>query len=200
MSLDLSSKADILDAANQLISHLSSTRKESRGREWTEHNFTRLRGFFSSHPDVTCYHRPRSGVNDEPNEFMWDFLAIQSNGSILLAAESEQNHKDRTGLKHDFEKLLYVFAPIRLYVSKAETVEEAKMLASSLVGYAKGCCLHFNPGSVFILHFDLWHDAGSVSYRWQSEGEPPALKSEEIDFGKPIGSDDLNPRVAEGFL
>jgi hypothetical protein len=186
MSIDLSSSAKILDYSNRLISHLSDRRLESRGKVWTDHNFSRLRSLFETNPDVVCYHRPRAGTDDKTSEFMWDFLAIQSNGGILLAAESEQNHLDAAGLKHDFEKLLYVFAPVRLLVAKARTKQEAASLALSLAEYAKGSCLHFNPGSAFILHFDLWNHAGSVSYLWQSKGEPTKLEPEEIDFGKPI--------------
>jgi len=187
MPLALASSKEILITAKSLISHLVSNRFESEGKEWTDHNFSRLRSFFKAETEVSFYHRPRTGMTEESKEFMWDFLAIQSNGGILLAAESEQAQRQSKGLEHDFEKLLYVFAPLRILISKAATIEEAQQLASSLGEYAKGCCLHFNPGSVFILLFDLWgRDAGSVAYYWQSGGDPSKLELEEIRFDGPL--------------
>jgi len=188
MPYDLTSSASIKSVAKQLANLLVDTRLESQGPEWTNHNFTRLEKFFEKDAGVTCYYNSAKDSVDSRREFVWDFLAIKSNGGILLAAESEQHHKEGIGFRHDFEKLLYVFSPIRLYITKAKTKEEAELLSHSLADYARGCCAHFNPGSVFILHFDLWNDSGSVTYLWQSKGEPVALESEEISFGEPVSS------------
>lgn len=181
--IDLTSRDKIAEAAQGLIKYLKVSRLESRGQEWTDHNFSRLRAYFEGNTHITCHHKARAGFQDEPHEFMWDFLAISSIGGIVLAAESEQDHRKGQDLKHDFEKLLYVFSPLRLFISKAKSVDEAEALAASLSQYAKGCCLHFNPGSAFVLHFDLWN-TGSIAFLWQSDGEPAKLGSETVSFVK----------------
>ena len=102
-----------------------------------------------------------------------------------MAAESEQavhTSTDVQALKHDFEKLLYVYSPIRILITKAKDLQHAEELADTLAEYADGCCLTFNPGASFILHFGLYNGAGNVSYHWQSAGEPNALRSEKIAF------------------
>ena len=86
------------------------------------------------------------------------------------------------GLKHDFEKLLYVYSPIRILITKAKDRHHAQTLADELTSYAESCCLTFNPGASFILHFGLYDDAGNVSYHWQCKGEPKVLVPEKIAF------------------
>ena len=104
---------------------------------------------------------------------------------ILLAAESEQeahNAETVTALKHDFEKLLYVYAPLRVLVCKARNDDEAAQLVADLKAYALGCCQTFNPGAVFLIHIPLWSKQGTLNYVWQSDGNPNPSKSESMEF------------------
>ena len=148
----------------------------------TDENFRRLEAFAQSkNPDLKSYYRKQG----EKSEFLWDFIASGLEVGIFLAAESEQAvHTDRdiVALKHDFEKLLYVYSPIRILITKARDQQHAQMLAGELAAYAQGCCLAFNPGASFVLHFGLYNGAGNISYHWQSAGEPKALVPEKINF------------------
>ena len=132
-----------------------------------------------------CYHRHHP--NDK-TEFLWDFIASQKDSGILVVAESEQqsgNANELRGLKHDFEKLLYVFAPIRILICKHRKPEAAQTLLKELQDYSGECCVAFNPGAVFLVHFGWWNDLGSESYIWQCEGEPTKVKMVTMKF-KPL--------------
>ncbi len=156
--------------------------QDARGPGWTDENFRRLKAFAQSrNPNLKSYYRKQG----EKSEFLWDFIASGPHVGIFLAAESEQavhTAPDIVALKHDFEKLLYVYSPIRILITKAKDQGHAETLAGELAEYAQGCCLVFNPGASFILHFGLYNGAGNVSYHWQSAGEPKALVPEKIIF------------------
>ena len=175
------SSAEIRKCAEELIAYLRDL-QDATGKDWTNENFRRLEAFAQSkNPDLKSYYR-RQG---EKSEFLWDFIASSSEAGIFLAAESEQavhTSADVVALKHDFEKLLYVYSPIRMLITKARDQHHAQELADDLSAYAHGCCLTFNPGSSFVLHFGLWNGAGNVSYLWQSAGEPSPVSSEKIAF------------------
>jgi hypothetical protein len=175
------SSAEIRKCAEELIAYLRDL-QDARGTDWTNENFRRLEAFAKSkNPNLESYYRKQG----EKSEFLWDFIASSTEAGIFLAAESEQEvHTPRhiVSLKHDFEKLLYVYSPIRILITKAKDQHHAQELADDLVAYARGCCLTFNPGASFILHFCLYDGAGNVSYHWQSAGEPNALSSEKIAF------------------
>lgn len=175
------SSAEIRKCALELIAYLQDL-QDARGHDWTDENFRRLEAFAQSkNPELKSYYRKRG----EKTEFLWDFIASGLETGIFLAAESEQavhTASDVVALKHDFEKLLYVYSPIRILITKAKDRQHAQVLADELAAYAQGCCLEFNPGASFILHFGLYNGAGNVSYHWQGAGEPGTSSPEKIVF------------------
>jgi hypothetical protein len=175
------SSVEIRQCANELIAYLQDL-QDAQGKDWTDENFRRLEAFaHSKNPTLKSYYRKKG----EKAEFLWDFIASGIEEGIFLAAESEQevhNAAHVVALRHDFEKLLYVYSPIRILITKAKDRRHAQDLAEDLAIYAAGCCLMFNPGASFILHFGLYNGAGNVSYHWQSAGEPKDLVSEKIVF------------------
>lgn len=175
------SSAEIRKCAEELIAYLRDL-QDARGKDWTDENFRRLDAFAQSkNPELKSYYRKQG----ESSEFLWDFIASGLEVGIFLAAESEQavhTTAHVVALKHDFEKLLYVYSPIRILIAKAKDQHHAQELAYDLAAYAQGCCLTFNPGASFILHFGLYSGAGNVSYHWQSAGEPKTLVPEKIVF------------------
>jgi len=180
----LRSSKQIRDSAQRLAKRLEDEYKDHTGEEWTKHIFKLLTDFCSvefKQKKLAFFH------NHHPegrNEFMWDFLAVADDGGILLAAESEQHYNTAAerGLRHDFGKLLYVYAPLRALIYKAKDEDAAERLRVELTEYANACCTNFNPGSVFLLHCCLWHGKGSHTYLWQSAGEPAELRKESLDF------------------
>jgi hypothetical protein len=156
------------------------------GDRWTQHVFSMLRSFCESElaldANTECFHR---GHPSGKGEFLWDFIAAQADAGILIAAESEQQahtENEIERLKHDFEKLLYVFAPIRILICKSKDQEHSKRLLDELTEFCHGCCRSFNQGAVFLVHFSLWGDRGSHSYIWQSGGEPRETSTEKLAF------------------
>jgi hypothetical protein len=188
-SWKLSTEQDICSTAHGLVDHLKSQIKDATGRRWTDQNFDALRSFAQQiDPTLSCFHKPRLDHEEDRHEFLWDFIASVPGQGIVLAAESEQESSTANkfvDLCHDFEKLLYVFAPLRVLITKATSEKHAEELAGKLAQYANGCCQNFNPGSAFILHFCLISGASLVSFIWQSKGSPASVKSEPIRFGKP---------------
>ena len=195
--VELLSREDIHAAAVSLARHLEKHYEDVRegeyltGRRWTEHVFEMLRNFCESelglNPSSDCFHQYHP---DGKIEFLWDFIGTSLDRGVILAAESEQattSDPQIISLQHDFGKLLYVFAPIRLLICKSKSREHSAMLLDRITEYAKGCCLNFNPGATFVIHFCLHQDAGAHSYLWQSAGAPNRPEMEPIAFA-PISS------------
>ena len=181
----LSSRTEILDAAKQLASILAFGYQDSKGKPWTDDIFRRLcdfsREYLEVDPTTACFHKRHSHGKAE---FLWDFLAMGFDSEVLLVAESEQRTEDGTPLKllrHDFEKLFYAYAPLRLLVCKAKDQTEARKLMLDLESYM-GSVVRL-PGAILVLHFCFWHDAGTSTYFWQSTGDPIPRVSEKITFG-----------------
>ena len=181
----LSSRDEIRSASLTLAGRLREGYQDIKGEAWTDHIFNELRAFCMTELSVKvedCFHRRHPTTQ---NEFLWDFIAVNQDSGILLAAESEQeahNTATITGLKHDFEKLLYVYAPLRVLVCKARNSDEAKHLVAELTAYALGCCKAFNPGAVFLIHVCPWHNQPPLNYIWQSDGDPQQRRSEAMNF------------------
>jgi len=180
-----------LAEAKALATFLKQNYRDDQGKDWTDHNFGMLRTFcherWGLNPDTCCFHRKRRGHTEDRSEFLWDFIAATRESGVLLAVESEQaSHTGDLvrGLHHDFEKLLYVFAPIRLLIVKGKS-EDEKAIIDGLVEYAGGCCTNFNPGSVFLIHFGRWRNAEeveSLTYSWQSDGCPAPRGASTLKF------------------
>jgi hypothetical protein len=177
----LATAEDIRQTAEKLATCLNGSHGGETGYDWTNKNFELLRNFCQESldldPTTDCFHK------NHPNgkrEFLWDFLAVKKERGVLLVAESEQyanSPSTEIDLKHDFEKLLYIYAPIRVLLCKSRDEEHRKRLLCGLTAYANGCCLNFNPGSVFLLHFDMRRNEtaealAGITYIWQSKGNP----------------------------
>jgi hypothetical protein len=189
----LDTRSGILKTAKLLASKLQLERSDLDGARWTAKNFNLLRVFcqqqWGINPKTDCFHKKRKGHPSDLNEFLWDFIATTKERGILLAAESEQKShtkRDQTGLNHDFEKLLYVFAPIRLLIVKGKAKDESDIVAG-LQRYIGGCCQNFNPGSVFLIHYRCWTtkddpQVKSSTYYWQADGKPKTHKTTDLKF------------------
>lgn len=165
--------ADQLDASYQ----------DATGAAWTDEVFRRLSSFAQEHlqvPQSGCFHKRHLQGN---TEFLWDFIALDAQNRVLLAAESEQSSKGERSLrrlKHDFEKLFYVYSPLRVLVCKAEDSNHVEKLVEELQTFSS--VVDFNPGAAFLLHFYLWSDRGAITYLWQDEREPVPQASRRLNF------------------
>jgi hypothetical protein len=169
--------ADIRKLARDLINHLRKNLKDTHGqKDWTSRNFEVLRNF--SNHDYDLKHFPPDSTSNQKGAFLWDYIAYQQGDGILIAAESEHNSKDISGLKHDIEKLFYVQAPIKLFLfwqKKDDPAIEETVQALNM--YMKECCSTFTPGDIFILYCRTWATITGSSddrvYLLQIPGEPP---------------------------
>jgi hypothetical protein len=149
-----------LETAEALIRHLRGQLKNTtRQKEWTDGNLDALRSFDFKGYKVTNYPTPARDVPaDRKMEFLWDFIAYASGFGILLAAESEWKDlsSDPTGLRHDFEKLLYVKSPLKLMMCRRNNKNSGVSIAKDLSKYAHGVCSNYSSGEVFILYCVGW--------------------------------------------
>jgi hypothetical protein len=165
--------AEIKDLALRLVQHLRRELKDTHGREaWTTRNLDALRSFSNHKYDLK--HFPEPGYNQK-GAFLWDYIAYQQDTGILIAAESEWESKPHK-LKEDFEKLLYVRSPIKVFMFWLSK-DEAKFenVVSDLTEYMK-VCSEYSPGEIFILYCRTWanDDASTGDFaKWlQIDGEP----------------------------
>jgi hypothetical protein len=186
------SRAAMAIFGHKVIKHLQIYARDfKRDSAWTKSNFKALTNLFPK-PKVNCFHRRSKGSSKKKGrEFLWDFIAQRkTEGFLYLVAESEAktcNKEEMRKLKHDFEKLLYVFAPIRVMICKSKDEPHAKKIVNDLQAYGRKHCVNFSAESIFILHCCLWKKRGSVSYLWQSNsGQVKATEHELINFGEPI--------------
>jgi hypothetical protein len=191
----LDTTEDIAAAAEHLAEHLKMARAHYLGEAWTPYIFQQLRKFceveFHLEPLSDCFHK---GHPDQKGEFIWDFIATYQQRGILLAAECEQWTKtigQVQDLKHDFGKLLYVFAPLRLLVCKAQDISKAKSLLVELTSYANGCCQNFNPGAAFLIFFWCEGEPTSYVYVWQGKEPYTVPGSVSITFNEIEAADSL---------
>ena len=174
----LDSRAAVKAEAERLIRHLQQEPIDS-AKSWTCHNFDALDKFGPSGFSLKRFHAKRE------SEFLWDYIASDDNQGIYLVAESEKQtgtrDAEKVPLRHDFEKLLYVFAPLRLMLCKATDADDAKRIATDLCKYAQGCCANFPPGSAFILYCRV-SGGEDISDFWQAPGDPQPMSKCCIDF------------------
>jgi len=151
-----------------------------------------LKNFCDTEPglgsETSCYYH---GHPDGKGEFLFDFTAFRGDTGMVIAGESEQytySQPQKESLMHDFEKLLYVYAPIRVLICKSKDQAVSSELIEELTQYGHRCCRSFNPGAVFLIHFRLWfwqngsEKKSSYSYIWQSAGKPYETTEETLSF------------------
>jgi hypothetical protein len=174
--------------AIEVAEHLQSVLADTSDRAtWSLKNFQALASFrwnggplemFPPHPDS------RKGA------FLWDFIAYAPGKGILIAAESEWD-RDLKGLQHDFEKLLYVRSPVKVFIFwTVKEMGSSESVVQSLYHYMKDCVDDYSPAEVFILYCRTWEDrAGkNCDHAWilQIDGDPSHKKLGEAQFKKII--------------
>jgi hypothetical protein len=176
----LNSRAAIKSAADKLVDSLDAEFKNPNGElGWTAQNFKALDNFSPTGTKLKRFHK------DSKSEFLWDYLACDDKQGIYLVAESEKATGTRDyesfPLNHDFEKLLYVFAPLHLMICHAESPQDAKRIARKLSSYARRCSSNFPSGSAFILYCRV-KTGDNIHYSWQAKGQPKSTSLEPIRF------------------
>jgi hypothetical protein len=187
----LSSSKAIRSEAERLVRYLRSqfTGDES-GPAWTQRNFSALREYLPNNLELQDFpSQIKPDGTKERNEFLWDFIAYREGEGVFLVVESEQqtqNNKSghRVNLKHDFEKLLYVRAPLKLMLCKTKNPGTAEELKDDLGKFASSACQHFDPGSILILYCRTSIGEEDIAFIWQSPNEPTPLTSEPLAFIK----------------
>jgi hypothetical protein len=121
-----------------------------------------------------------SGSQDGP-EFLWDFVGYIKGRGILIAAESEWNNRE-SSLREDFEKLLYVRSPLKLFMCRLKSKDqraaesEAESLHQNLRKLMEGTCTYYSRGEIFIIYCVWWaHEGGEnrdIAYVLPVSGEP----------------------------
>jgi len=177
----LSTRIAIKASADLLVNHLDvEFANPNCPSNWTSANFLALDKFSPSGPALKRCHKRNE------NEFLWDYIATDDQQGIYLVAESEKATGSRDAesfpLRHDFEKLLYVFAPLHLMLCKARDVRDADRIAKILTEYGEGCCANFPSGSAFILYCRVF-EGNNVSYSWQAQGDPQPMARGCVAFG-----------------
>ena len=168
-----STAAETKDLAFRLVRHLRRSLRDTHGRrEWTTRNLDALRSF--SDDKYELQHFPPPGFNQK-GAFLWDYIAYQQNSGILIAAETEFESKPQK-LKEDFEKLLYVRSPIKVFLFWLMKDQAAFESVVSDLTECMTLCSEYSPGEIFILYCRTWanEDASSGDIaRWlQIDGEP----------------------------
>lgn len=162
---------DIRKLARDLVHHLRKNCRDTHTpTEWTTNNFDALRSFSGHGYDLQ--HFPPDASSNQKGAFLWDYIAYQQGTGILVAAESEHNSKDTRGLEHDFEKLFYVQAPIKLFLFYEENRSLIEGHMQNLKAYMKRCCSMFAPGDIFVLYCRTGSSDDRV-YWLQIPGDPP---------------------------
>lgn len=162
------------ELAFRLVQHLRSELSDTRGRlEWTTRNIAALHSFPSDGYDLQ--HFPPLGSSNQKGAFLWDYVAYQQGSGILIAAETEYDSKPHK-LKEDFDKLLYVRSPIKLFLFWLNKHEDTyEQVVTDLAEYMDSCS-EYSPGEVFILYCRTWSNddgsSGDFASWLQIAGEP----------------------------
>jgi hypothetical protein len=178
-----------LETAENLIAHLQATLNNTKTqKQWTDGNLDALRNFTFLGFDVKQYPTPaRDIATERKGEFLWDYIAYAQGFGILLAAESEwrENHIDPQGLKHDFEKLLYVKSPLKIMMCRRNHRNDGATIAGMLSMYAREACSNYSPGEVFILYCVGWLADDSRNdevFLWQVPGPVVSCVNSAFEF------------------
>ena len=160
------------ELAVRLVQHLKASLRDTHSRdEWTSRNFDALRSFDSGGYELR--HLPDHG-SYRKGAFLWDYVGYQENSGILIAAESEFD-RSKNKLGEDFDKLLYVRAPIKVFLCWLDKDRgDFEGLRNELTEWIRTCSCYF-PGEIFILYCRTWAgpDGNDDRVYWiQIEGEP----------------------------
>jgi hypothetical protein len=192
--------AEIRELALRLVEHLRGALKDTHGRkEWTTRNLDALRSFPSDGYELQ--HFPE--VSNQKGAFLWDYIAYQQDSGILIAAETEYDSKPNR-LKEDFDKLLYVRSPIKVFMFWLNKDEAGfKRVISDLTEYMASCS-EYSPSEVFILYCRTWENedtsSGDIAWWLQIEGEPCHRDAKGKAFEPvPIKAQALPVRVVVGL-
>ena len=172
------SAAENRELALSLIRHLRRNLQDTKTRtEWTLRNLDALRSFADHKYDLE--HSPPSG-SCKKGEFLWDYIAYQQDTGILIAAETEWDHK-KDKLKEDFKKLLYVQSQIKVFMF---WLWKDKALFEGIVSELTKCMewsSNYSPGDIFILYCRTWanedQSSGDLVRLLQIDGEPCRLNA-----------------------
>ena len=173
----------IKESALTLVKFLRENIKDTHTRQgWSYQNFRLLQEFSEKYGAV-------SFPSDDEKEFLWDFVAYIAGHGILLAAESEWSTVP-SEVDYDFEKLLYVRSPLKLFLCRTRTADEAEVLRSRLTDVARTTCNGFSPSEVFILYCVWWADQEGNNrdraYFFQIPGEPVHVPMGSAEFQSTI--------------
>jgi len=165
---------EIKALAFRLVQHLRRELSDTHGRlEWTTRNLAALHSFPSDGYEIQ--HFPSPGRSNQKGAFLWDYIAYQQGSGILIAAETEYDSNAHK-LKEDFDKLLYVRSPVKLFMfwlSKNEDTFEK--VVAELAEYMTSCS-EYSPGEIFILYCRTWTNTdgstGDFASWLQIPGEP----------------------------
>jgi hypothetical protein len=182
---------EIRALALSLVNHLRSELRDTSGRsEWTTRNLAALHSFAYEGHDIQ--HFPPTGGSNQKGAFLWDYIAYQQGSGILIAAETEYESKLHK-LKEDFDKLLYVRSPIKLFMFWLRKDEDNfDTVVAELAEYMTSCS-EYSPGEIFILYCRTWTNAdgssGDFASWLQIPGEPCAPDATTKRFTRvPIAS------------
>jgi hypothetical protein len=174
---------EIRESARTLIQFLRENIKDTHDRQGSSYRNFRLLQEFSERYGAMSY------PSDNEKEFLWDFVAYMAARGILLAAESEWSTV-LTEVDYDFEKLLYVRSPLKLFLCRIRTEEEAEARRSRLSDVARTTCSEFSPSEVFSLYCVWWADNEvnnrDRAYSLQIPGEPIHVQMGSAEFKSAI--------------
>jgi hypothetical protein len=164
---------DVRQLALELVDFLKKNIRNTLKRpEWGDQNFDLLQRFFGKGEEglgLDCFSR------NSKNEFRWDFVAYIEGRGLLLVAESEWDNR-QTELEKDFDRLLYLRSPLKLFMCRIRNPEEAEKIRLSLNNLIRSNCAHYSPGEIFIVYCVWWAEENGgnrdIAYALQIGGEP----------------------------
>jgi hypothetical protein len=175
---------EIKKLTEELFKFLKGKVKNTRTQaKWTCQNKKLLEEHFRN-LGLACFF---SGSQDGP-EFLWDFVGYIKSRGILIAAESEWNNRE-SSLKEDFEKLLYVRSPLKLFMCRLKSKDqkaadsEAEKLQQELKKFMEQTCTYYSRGETFIIYCVWWTLEGGenrdIAFILQVNGEPDYVDIEK---------------------
>jgi hypothetical protein len=177
------SAAKIRTRAVELVEFLKKSINNTNSRpEWTKQNFDSLEEFYKREA-LQCF------PSEDGQQFRWDWVGYVKERGIFIAVESEwelwRNDPPKDyKFEHDFEKLLYVRSPLKLFMCRIdETINDiseaeaaAKRICARLKYLMETTCTYYSPAEVFIIYC-VWYASKNgpnrdFPYILQIKGKP----------------------------